>query len=487
MARPSEGSGMSWEATLWTAHDAETATGGRSTRDWRATGVSIDSRTVKPGDLFVALKAIRDGHDFVGAALAQGAAAALVSRRPDGLPDNATLLVVEDVERALAELARAARARIMGRVAAVTGSVGKTTTKEMLRMALGAQGATHAAEGSFNNQWGVPLSLARMRRTAGFAVFEIGMNHAGEIEPLAKLVRPDVAVVTAVEPVHTEHFPSLEAIAEAKAEIFAGLAAGEGIAVINGDSPFFPLLRRRAEEHRVARILPFGTGDNAWARLVSATPRADGRGLDVEATLGDRPLSFRLAAPGRHWALNALAALAAVSALGADVARAVQALSEMPAPAGRGQRHDVATVGGYFALLDESYNASPAAMRAAFAAAGTVPVGPGGRRIAVLGDMLELGTEGERFHADLAAPLRDAGFDLVLTAGPLMRSLHRALPVAMQSTHADRSDELAAVACDIVRAGDVVVVKGSHGMRMDRVVAALLEGAEAPQPAVNGN
>ena len=478
---------MSWEATLWTAHDAETATGGRSTRDWRATGVSIDSRTIKPGELFVALKAARDGHDFVGTALAQGAAAALVSHKPEGLPANATLLMVENVERALADLARAARARIMGRVAAVTGSVGKTTTKEMLRAALGAQGATHAAEGSFNNQWGVPLSLARMPRTTRYAVFEIGMNHPGEIEPLTKLVRPDVAVITAIEPVHTEHFASLEAIAEAKAEIFAGFAPGEGTAVINGDSPFFTLLSRRAEGRHAKRILPFGTQDNAWARLVSATPSADGRGLDVEALLGERPLSFRLAVPGRHWALNALAALAATSALGADVMRAAQTLGEMPAPAGRGRRHDVATVGGYYALLDESYNASPAAMRAAFAAAGAVPVGPGGRRIAVLGDMLELGTEAERFHTELAAPLRESGFDLVLTAGPLMRALHRALPVALQGTHADRSDDLVPVARELVRAGDVVVVKGSHGMRMDRVVMALLADAETSRPAVIGN
>jgi UDP-N-acetylmuramoyl-tripeptide--D-alanyl-D-alanine ligase len=482
-----EGNAMSWETPLWTTHDAETATGGRSTRDWRATGVSIDSRTVKPGDLFVALTAARDGHDFIAAALAQGAAAALVSRKPDGAPANAALLVVENVETALADLARAARARIMGRVAAVTGSVGKTTTKEMLHAALGAQGATHAAEGSFNNQWGVPLSLARMPRTTRFAVFEIGMNHAGEIEPLSKLVRPDVAVVTAIEPVHTEHFPSLEAIAEAKAEIFAGLAPGEGSAVINGDSPFFALLSRRAEGRHAKRILSFGAAETAWARLVSAVPRADGRGLDVAARLGDRPLSFHLSVPARHWALNALAALATVSAMGGDLARAAQALGDMAAPAGRGLRHDVATVGGYYALLDESYNASPAAMRAACAAAGAVPVGPGGRRIAVLGDMLELGPQAERFHTELAAALREHGFDLVLTAGPLMRSLHRALPVALQGTHADRAEDLAAVACELVRAGDVVVVKGSHGMRMDRVVTALLAQAEMPRPAVNGN
>jgi UDP-N-acetylmuramoyl-tripeptide--D-alanyl-D-alanine ligase len=469
---------MNWEAPLWNAADAETATGGRSTRDWRATGVSIDSRTLNPGDLFVALKAARDGHDFVGTALARGAAAAMVSRKPDGLPANSALLMVDDVERALSALARASRARIMGRVAAVTGSVGKTTTKEMLRAALGAQGATHGAEGSLNNQWGVPLSLARMPRTTRYAVFEIGMNHAGEIEPLTRLVRPDVAVVTAIEPVHTEHFASLEAVAEAKAEIFAGLAPGEGTAVINGDTPFFDLLSRRASERGVKRILSFGTKEGAWARLVSATPTADGRSLDVAGLLGGQPVSLRLSVPGRHWALNALAALAAVSAMGGDVARAALALTQIQAPEGRGRRHDVATDDGYFVLLDESYNASPAAMRAAFAAAGAVPVGPGGRRIAVLGDMLELGVEAERLHADLSGALQGARFDVVLTAGPLMGALHRALPTSMQGNRAAGSEELVAPMRELVRPGDVVVVKGSHGMRMDRIVTALLADAQ---------
>jgi UDP-N-acetylmuramoyl-tripeptide--D-alanyl-D-alanine ligase len=465
---------MTWEAPLWNAADAESATGGRSTRDWRATGVSIDSRTLNPGDLFVALKAARDGHDFVGTALARGAAAAIVSRKPDGLPANAALLVVDDAERALSALARASRARIMGRVAAVTGSVGKTTTKEMLSAALGAQGATHAAEGSFNNQWGVPLSLARMPRTTRYAVFEIGMNHAGEIDPLTRLARPDVAIVTAVEPVHMEHFTSLDQVAEAKAEIFAGLTPGEGIAVINGDTPYFDLLSRRANERGAKRVLSFGARDGVWAKLISASPTADGRGLDVAGRLGDQPVSLRLAVPGQHWALNALAALAAVSAMGGDVPRAALALSQMQPPAGRGRRHDVAMDGGYFVLLDESYNASPAAMRAAFAAAGAVPVGPGGRRIAVLGDMLELGGEAERLHADLSGSLQGARFDLVLTAGPLMSALHRALPTAMQSNRGGSSDDLVGPVRELVRPGDVVVVKGSHGMRMDRIVTALL-------------
>ncbi|MGE5540339.1 MAG: UDP-N-acetylmuramoylalanyl-D-glutamyl-2,6-diaminopimelate--D-alanyl-D-alanine ligase [Gemmatimonas sp.] len=478
---------MNWEAPLWTAADAETATGGRSTRDWRATGVSIDSRTLNPGDLFVALKAARDGHDFVGTALAKGAAAAMVSRKPEGLPPNVALLVVDDVERALAALAQASRARILGRVAAVTGSVGKTTTKEMLRAALGAQGATHAAEGSFNNQWGVPLSLARMPRTTRYAVFEIGMNHAGEIDPLTKLVRPDVAIVTAIEPVHTEHFASLDEVAEAKAEIFAGLAPGEGTAIINGDTPYFDLLSRRATEHGAKRILSFGAKEGVWARLVSATPASDGRGIAVEALLGGQPISLNLSVPGRHWALNALAALTAVSVMGGDVSRAALTLSQIEAPTGRGKRHDVATGDGYFVLLDESYNASPAAMRAAFAAAGAVPVGPGGRRIAVLGDMLELGVEAEKLHADLSGHLQSAKFDLVLTAGPLMHALHRALPKTMQGSRAQGADDLIDAVRALVRAGDVIVVKGSHGMRMDRIVTALLESAPEARSAVNGH
>ncbi|HET9149218.1 MAG TPA: UDP-N-acetylmuramoyl-tripeptide--D-alanyl-D-alanine ligase [Alphaproteobacteria bacterium] len=478
---------MSGEASIWTAAEAEAATGGRSSRDWRASGVSIDTRTLKPGDLFVALKATRDGHEFVVDALARGAVAALVSRKPDGVPADAALLVADDVDRALAALAAAARARIMGRVVAVTGSVGKTTTKEMLRAALFGQGATHAAEGSLNNQWGVPLSLARMPRTTQFAVFEIGMNHAGEIEPLTRLVRPDVAIVTAVEPVHMEFFASLEAVAEAKAEIFAGLTAGNGTAVVNGDSPFYPLLAKRAHERRAKRVLAFGTGTDAWARLLTATPDAGGEGLSVETTIGDKAVAFRLPVPARHWAMNALAALTAVSAIGADVPRAAQALGDMAPPEGRGRRHDVATVDGYFTLLDESYNASPAAMRAAFATAGAVPTGPGGRRIAVLGDMLELGQGAERFHAELAPALAASGFDLVLTAGPLMDALHRALPTALRNTHAARADDLVPVLRGLVRSGDVVVIKGSHGMGMHRIVAALVADAAKTQSAVNGN
>jgi UDP-N-acetylmuramoyl-tripeptide--D-alanyl-D-alanine ligase len=257
--------------------------------------------------------------------------------------------------------------------------------------------------------------------------------------------------------------------------------------LINADTPFYPLLARRAEGRHIRRILSFGTAESAWARLISATPRTDGHGLDVEAHLGGRSLSFHLAVPGRHWALNALATLATVSAMGADVGRAALTLGAMEAPAGRGRRHDVAMVGGYFALLDESYNASPAAMRAAFAAAGAVPLGSGGRRIAVLGDMLELGSDAERFHAELADALREQAFDLVLTAGPLMRALHRALPVALQGTHADRAEDLTAVVRALVRPGDVVVVKGSHGMHMDQIVTALIADAEAPLPAANGN
>jgi UDP-N-acetylmuramoyl-tripeptide--D-alanyl-D-alanine ligase len=325
------------------------------------------------------------------------------------------------------------------------------------------------------------VSLARMPRTTRYGVFEIGMNHAGEIEPLTKLARPDVAVVTAIEPVHTEHFASLDAVAEAKAEIFAGLAPGEGTAVINGDTPYFDLLSRRAQERGVKRIMSFGAKDGVWARLVSATPGEDGRGIDVTALLGGQPVSLRLSVPGRHWAMNALAALTAVSAMGGDIGRAALALSHLEASSGRGRRHDVATEDGYFVLVDESYNASPAAMRAAFAAIAAVPVGAGGRRIAVLGDMLELGVEAERLHADLSSALQGAHFDLVLTAGPLMGALHRALPTNMQGSRADGADDLIATVREIIRAGDVVVVKGSHGMRMDRIVTALL----ATPPAEN--
>jgi UDP-N-acetylmuramoyl-tripeptide--D-alanyl-D-alanine ligase len=474
---------------LWTAAAAAAATGGRAGGAWNAAGVSIDSRTVEAGDLFIALKGPKfDGHDYVADALAAGAAAAMVHRLPDGVPAGVPLLTVGDTLEGLNGLARAARARAAARIAAVTGSVGKTGTKEALRAVLSRQGPTAASAGSLNNQWGVPLSLARMPAEAAFGVFELGMNHPGEMTPLARLVQPHVAIVTAVEMVHAAFFPSLEAIADAKAEVFAGLEAG-GSAVLNRDSPMFGRLAAAATAAGAGRILGFGADPAAEARLVDFALDADGSA--VRAEIAGRPLAYRVGIAGRHWVWNSLAVLAAAFALGADVAAAAAALADLVPPAGRGRRHAVDLEGGPFLLVDESYNASPVSMRAAVAVLGACRVAPGGRHIAVLGDMLELGPTAPELHAGLVGPLEEAGIDLVFTAGPAMHHLWDALPRHLRGGHAPSSEKLLPLVLAAVQPGDAVCIKGSAGSRMGLIVKALLGlGAvrpEAPRRAVNGN
>jgi len=462
-------------AVLWTAAEASLATHGVTFEgNWRAGGISIDTRTLEPGDLFVALRGPRrDGHDFVAEALRQGAAAAMVAYSPEGVGPGAPLLRVADTQIALEALGRAARARADARVAAVTGSVGKTGVKEALRHVLARQGLTSASVGSYNNQWGVPLSLARMPRKAAFGVFEIGMNHAGEITPLVKMVRPNVAIVTAIAPVHIEFFPSLEAIADAKSEIFFGVERG-GAAVLPAESPFFARLRASARAAGIERIVSFGEVDRpeVAVRALSFDLLADGSA--VVADVAGRRMAYRVSPAGRHWVANSLAVLAAAHALGADVDAAARALADLPAMKGRGERHRVAVAGGEYLLIDESYNASPTSVAAALAAAARVAPGPGGRRIAVLGDMLELGDAADALHAGLAEPLRQAGFDLVFTAGPRMAILARALPAVLRGEHADNAEALAPKVAAALGPGDVVVVKGSAGSRMGAVVARLL-------------
>ncbi|HZU90069.1 MAG TPA: UDP-N-acetylmuramoyl-tripeptide--D-alanyl-D-alanine ligase, partial [Stellaceae bacterium] len=354
-------------APLWTAASAAAATGGRAVGDWSATGVAIDSRTAAPGDLFVALRGPRhDGHDFVRAAFARGAAAAVVAHDFADLPQDAPLLRVADTLAALGALAAAARRRSRARIVAVTGSVGKTGTKEALRLALSVCGPTAASAGSLNNHWGVPLSLARLPAEAAYGVFELGMNHAGEIAALTRLVRPHVAVVTTVEPAHLGFFPSVEAIADAKAEIFEGLEPG-GIAVLYRDNPYYERLAAAARRCGAA-VLSFGAAADAAVRLAECALRPDGS--TVAATLAGAPLRYELQVPGRHWVTNSLAVLAAAHAVGADAARAASALARLEAPTGRGRRHDLVWQDGRLTLFDESYNASPASMRAAFAVIG---------------------------------------------------------------------------------------------------------------------
>lgn len=453
--------------TLWTSDEAVRATGGRTTAAWSATGVSIDTRTIMPGDLFVALQGdARDGHEFVGAALGKGAAAALVSRIPSGMPETAPRLVVEDTLRGLESLGRAARQRSQARIIAVTGSAGKTTTKEMLRMMLAPAGRVAASAASYNNHWGVPLSLARMPRDTAFGIFEIGMNHAGEIRNLVRHVRPHVAVITTVAAAHLEFFGTIEAIADAKAEILEGIESG-GACVLPADNVQFGRLKRRAEELKIKTVASFGSADSADARLISVTP-ADG-GQEAAAKIFGREIGFRIAAPGRHLAMNALAGLAAIKLAGGDIDRAATELSSFGALKGRGAR----ATAGDIEIIDESYNANPASMAAALDVLAAAPLARNGRRIAVLGDMLELGAGSDRLHAGLAGDIAAAKSDLVFLCGPHMRALWSEIPQSRRGAWRETSAELASDVINLVRQGDVVLVKGSLGSRMSVIVEAL--------------
>ena len=444
---------------LWTSAELGAATGSPAP-GFDATGVSIDSRTLAPGDLFVALIGENgDGHAHVADAFARGAAGAMVHREVGG----GKLLRVADTLGGLQALSRFARARAAARVIAVTGSVGKTTTKEMLRTMLGAVAPTHAAVASYNNQWGVPLTLARMPPDAAFAVVEIGMNHAGEIAPLSRLAAPHVAVITAIERAHIGHLGSIEAIADEKVSVLAGLLQG-GAAALPGDSPLLARLRARAGD---VRGVLFGSGADADARLLDCAADADGS--TITARIAGADIRFRLGAPGTHMAMNAMAALACVHALGLDVQRAATALAGFAPMRGRGARQRLAIPGGEILLLDESYNASAASVRAALQ---VLALQPAARRIAVLGDMLELGDEAEREHSAIASSVVSAA-DMVFTCGTLMRGLHDSLPVRIRGVHADDSATLAPIVVAALRPGDAVLVKGSLGSRMVRIVQAL--------------
>ncbi|MBS29455.1 MAG: UDP-N-acetylmuramoylalanyl-D-glutamyl-2, 6-diaminopimelate--D-alanyl-D-alanine ligase [Alphaproteobacteria bacterium] len=461
-------------APIWTRDEVLVATSGQARgpgKDWAATGVSIDSRTCQPGDLFLAVSGDRfDGHEYVADALETGAAAAIVSRTPADLSENAELVVVDDCLVALDGLGRTARDRTDADVVAVTGSVGKTGTKEALALSLGALGPTHATMGNLNNHIGAPLTLARMPRDARFAVIELGMNHAGEISELSKLTRPDVAIITTITAVHLEFFDHIGAIADAKAEIFDGMNKG-GTAILNRDNVYFAILAARAWARGLENVIGFGAHPEADAHLASC--EIDENGSDVTARIGERIIRYRLNVPGRHWIHNSLAVLGAVAALNGDIDTAAAALAELTPPKGRGARISIHLSDGLLTVIDDSYNASPASMRAAFAVLGDTQPTSGGRRLAILGDMLELGSASAQLHAALADDIEANGIDQVFCAGPDMAALDAVLPNALRGGSAASSEDLAATVCAAVRPGDVVLVKGSLGSRMGLIVNAL--------------
>jgi len=469
---------MRARAPLWTDTEAVAATGGKASAPFAVGGVSIDTRTLAKGDLFCAIEGVsQDGHQYVSAAFKAGAGAALVQKDRIARPEGPVLEVADTLE-ALRALGRAARQRSTAKIAAVTGSVGKTGTKEALRTVLAAQAATHASEGSLNNHWGAPLSLARMARDAAYGIFELGMSHPGEITPLTELVRPHVALITWIAPAHTAFFKSVAEIADAKAEIFTGMKGGT--AVLPRDSEYFERLRRAAEQAGIARVISFGANTAAHARLVDADLGATQSTVTADI-LGTR-LIYTIGSPGQHWVANSLAVLATAHALGADLAKAAAALAQVQPPKGRGARHRVALGNGNgngngrngFTLIDESYNASPEAVRAALATLALASPEPGGRRLAVLGDMRELGDEADAIHAALAPAFVAARVDKVFTCGTHAAALANALPEALRGAHAPDSAALLPHVTGAVRAGDVVMVKGSLGSKMAPIVQALL-------------
>jgi UDP-N-acetylmuramoyl-tripeptide--D-alanyl-D-alanine ligase len=455
---------------LWTSAELRAATHGALVADIAATGVSIDSRSVEPGDIFIALRDQRDGHEFVADSLSRGAVLAMVDHVPPGAVDTAKLLRVADTLAGLTALGAAARARATARVVGVTGSVGKTTTKEMLRVALSAFGATHASAASHNNHWGVPLTLARLPRDAGFAVIEMGMNNRGEIAPLSRLSQPDVGIITSIGTAHIGNLGSQAAIAAEKGDIIAGIAPG-GTAILPADSAFLPELTARARNAGL-QVMTHGEAEGADARLLSYQAFAEGG--DAKIMLAGQIIALRLNTPGRHVALNACAVLAAVTALGLAPEIAVHALADFTAGAGRGALRRIAIAGGEALLIDDSYNASVASVRAGLA---VLAAQPATRRIFAFGDMLELGAEGPAQHAALAQDAEKM-CDLVFCCGPLSNHLFHALPAPQRGGHFPDSTSLAPALRAAIKPGDAVLVKGSLGSRMGVIIKALTAGEQ---------
>lgn len=471
-------------AHMWNVKDILEATGGSCADvNWGADSFSIDTRSIEPGQVFIALQGERvDGHDYVKAALEKGAVAVIVHHLVEGV-DAKRQLLVEDTLEALKAMAVFHRARMKAKLVGVTGSVGKTSTKEALRTVLSTAGKTYASYGNYNNHIGTPLCLINMPLDAKFGVFEMGMNHSGEISQLSMLVKPHLAIITAVEAVHLEFFGTVEAIADAKAEIFDGMDK-DGIATLNSDNPHFLRLKRAAEKHGLGKIISFGVNEMAICRLMEY--RASATGSEITATISGTPVTYRMGTIGRHWALTSVAVLAAADALGCNLAPAAEALASFREPKGRGRLIPLNWAGGTLTLVDDSYNASPSSMKAAFEKMREIKAAcPEQRMVAVLGDMLELGDLSSKMHAALAEAIQKAGIEQVHTAGKLMLNLHQALPKHIRGIHAEDADGLLALLLDgELQAGDTVLVKGSHGSQMWKLAEALQShagGSLAPQ------
>lgn len=454
---------------LWTDKTAKEATHGETHDTWQAARVEIDSRRIQRGDLFVALKGERfDGHVFINDVMAKDAAAVMIGHAPKDKVMPA--VIVRDTLKGLQALGSYARKRSQGQVIGLTGSVGKTSTKEMLRLALGAHGDVFASHGNYNNHIGVPLNLANLPPDTPYAVFEMGMNHAQEISLLTRMVQPRIAIITNIEAVHLEFFKSVEDIADAKAEIFESKPE---IAILNADNAQFERLKKAAKGQGVKTIIACGESKAADCRLLDY--HANACGSSVKASIGGKEITYALAAIGRHWAMTSLLALAAVHALKLDVAKSAAALAAFSEPEGRGKTTHVRIDSGEIMLIDDSYNASPASMRAAFAKTAEVweTAGSKGRKIAVLGDMLELGKEAQALHLRLAEDLKRHAFDAVFTAGRLTEQLQELLPASMRGGHAENAKALLPLVVKALRSGDIVLVKGSHGSKMYELAEAL--------------
>lgn len=480
---------MMKRSPLWTLEDIVAVTGGSSKAAGVIYGLSIDSRQIEKGDMFVALADKRDGHAFLEDALGHGAEAFLVEQQNPHLDQftaqhpEAKLVLVPNVMQALYDLAKAARKRSSARIIAVTGSAGKTGVKESLRSVLAHSGKTHAAEKSFNNHIGVPLTLARLPEDAEFAVFEIGMSAAGEIEPLSKLVQPEIAIITTISEAHIEALGSLEAIARAKAEIFAGVPKN-GYAVLPADNDYFDLLAATARDHGL-NIVPFGRSAkiaaNDFGAIVTKS-RIHGDCSCIEANILGQSMTYKIAQAGDHQIINSLAVLAAVALSDADLALAGLELAQVEALAGRGQRHTITLRDGVsFTLIDESYNANPASMTAALETLASMPNVGGGRHIAVLGDMAELGALSEELHRGLAATINDQNIDLVFTCGRFMQGLSESVTSIKRADHVSKPNDLFSILEREIRSQDVVMVKGSNASKMGLIVDHFMTYPSMPQ------